>query len=168
MKSAECKFCDLKSSAAKRLSEEELDNMDNNCVQVRFNPGDIIFKQESFSSNIVYLREGLVKIHITGPEKEQIIKISKAPSYLGIPTTIDAEINQYSATAITTASVCYIDVETFKSFIYSNGKFAYELITELCQYELRSFRRCVNRTQKNAPGRIADALLYFSKHIFKE
>jgi len=140
-----CDCCNIKSSAAKFLSKKELEKLNNNCVQVTFLAGEIIFKQDAFSSNIIYVKEGLVKIHIKGPHNDQIIKITKAPSYLGI---------------------CFIDNEVFKQFIINNGEFAYELVIELCHNELNSFQRCVNRTQKHINGRIADALMFF-KNTFE-
>lgn len=162
-----CIDCKIKSSAVKTLTSGELDNLDNNCAEVKFKEGDIIFKQGAFSSNIIYLKTGLVKIHIAGSSKNTITKIAKAPSYLGIPTTFNEKINHYSATALEPTSVCFIDIETFKDFIYKNGKFAYEIIVELCSSELTSFTKCVNRTQKNIHGRLASALLAFSEDIYE-
>jgi len=161
-----CNNCLLKSSSVKTLSFAEIVRLEKNCSEVHFKRGDIIFKQNAFSSNIIYLNKGLVKIHIEGPQNDQIIKVVKAPSYLGIPTTLNERINHYSATALDQTCVCFIDIDVFKDFIYKSGEFAYELITELCKNELDSFHRCVNRTQKHINGRIADALLFF-KNTFK-
>lgn len=163
-----CDFCSIKSTATQFLNKEEMERLNNNCVQVNFSKGDIIFKQDAYSSNIIYVNKGLVKIHIKGPHTDQIIKITKAPSYLGIPTTFGNKINQYSATAIADTKVCFINIDVFKQFIMSNGKFAYELIIGLCQNELSSFKRCANRTQKNIYGRFADALLFFHKEVYEE
>lgn len=160
-KSGQCNNCQLKSSSVRTLNQAETERLEKNCTEVLFRKGDIIFKQNAFSSNIIYLNRGLVKIHIEGPKNDQIIKVVKAPSYLGIPTTFNEKINHYSATALDQTSVCFIDIDVFKDFIYKNGKFAFELITELCKNELNSFHRCVNRTQKHIHGRIADALLFF-------
>jgi len=162
-----CKDCGIKSSAVKVLSPLELERLGNNCVGVNFRKGDVIFKQGAFSSNIIYVRSGLVKIHMTGPVEEQIIKITKAPSYLGIPTTFGEKINQYSATAIENTTVCFIDIDVFKEFIFMNGRFAYEIVIELCRNELNSFQKCVDRTQKHIHGRAADALLFFSDGIYE-
>ncbi|MBE9510897.1 MAG: Crp/Fnr family transcriptional regulator [Bacteroidetes bacterium] len=165
-KSGQCNNCQLKSSSVRTLNPAETERLEKNCTEVHFKKNDIIFKQNAFSSNIIYLNNGLVKIHIEGPQNEQIIKVVKAPSYLGIPTTFNEKINHYSATALEQTSVCFIDIDVFKDFIYKNGQFAYELITELCKNELNSFHRCVNRTQKHIHGRIADALLFF-KNTFE-
>ena len=165
-KSSRCNDCLLKSSSVMTLTQVEIERLEKNCTKAHFRKGDIIFKQNAFSSNIIYLNTGLAKIHIDGPQNEQTIKVVKAPSYLGIPTTFNEKINHYSATALETTTVCFIDIGVFKDFIYKNGEFAYELITELCKNELNSFRRCVNRTQKHIHGRIADALLLF-KNIYE-
>jgi len=161
-----CLDCKIKSAAVKTLTSNELQNLGNNCAQVYFKKGDIIFKEGAFSSNIIFLRSGLVKIHIAGPAKNQITKITKAPSFLGIPTTFNEKINHYSATAIELTSVCFIDKDIFKDFIFKNGKFAYEVIVEICSSELSSFEKCVNRTQRNIHGRLANALLSFAEDIY--
>ena len=161
-----CKNCKIKSSATKELNTKELERLENNCVEVNFKKGDIIFKQGALSSNIIYLKHGLVKMHITGPYYEQIIRITKAPSYLGVPTTFGNKINQYSVTAIEDTNVCFIDIKTFTYFISKNGKFASKIILELCRNEISSYNRCVNRIQKQINGRVAEALLFLYNNVY--
>lgn len=162
-----CRLCEFKSTAASRLKGEELDVLEKNCAQVAFKPGDNIFKQDALSSNIIYVQKGFVKLHMQGPDRESILRISKAPTYLGIPTTVGDRINHYSATALTEVIACFIDINAFKKFIFKNGNFAYEIILDLCRYELHNFHNCVNKVQKQLNGRIADALLYLSDEFFK-
>lgn len=102
---------------------------------------------------------------MAGGKRDQIIKIVKAPSYLGLPTTFGDKIIQYSATAIEDSIACFIDMNAFKNFIYLNGEFAYEIIIDLCRNELDNHRRCVNRNQKQTTGRVAEALLYFANKV---
>ncbi|OIP02326.1 MAG: hypothetical protein AUJ97_06125 [Bacteroidetes bacterium CG2_30_32_10] len=166
MKELNCKDCINKSPAARLLKESELEYMTQNRVEVNFKKGDLIFKQNSYSTNIIFLKTGLAKVHMQGPFKEKILRIVKAPSYLGIPTTFGDKINQYSATAIEDTSVCFIDANHFKKLIHDNGKFAYELIIDLCRNELLDDLRCVNQSQKQIPGRIAETLLSLSQHIY--
>ncbi|MCF8298790.1 MAG: Crp/Fnr family transcriptional regulator [Saprospiraceae bacterium] len=162
-----CGNCIFKSSAVKSLNSNELVELSNNCVQIDFEKGDVIFKQGAISSNIIYLKSGLVKVHIKGPYKEQIINITKAPTYLGIPSCFNNKINEYSATAIEKADVCFIDVNLFKDFIYKGDEFAYEIIVELCRSNVNTYKKCVNRTQKQIHGRVAEALLFLHKDIYK-
>ncbi|RUT77663.1 Crp/Fnr family transcriptional regulator [Ancylomarina longa] len=168
MNGKSCKFCVNKSFASNFLNDNELKMLEKSCVDVQFSKGDVIFKQNALSSNIIFVKSGLVKIHITGPDREQILKIIKGPTYLGIPTTFGDKVNHYSATAIMNTSVCFIDLNSFKEFIASNSNFAYEIITELCKNELAHFAHCVNQVQKQSQGRIAEALCFFADEIFNE
>ncbi len=160
-----CNTCIIKSSAAKALSPEQLNELGNNCVQINFKKGDVIFKEGTFSANITYLREGIVKLHTEG-KASQILKITKGPKYLGIPTTFEEKINHYSATALEDSHICFIHTNIFKSFVEENKKFAYEIIVELCNSELELFQKCVSRTKNNVYGRLAHALLFFRDKIY--
>ena len=161
-----CYYCIKKSKATDKLDQNELRKLGQNCNQVLFNKGDKIMIQDAMSFNIVFIKEGLVKVHAIGPEKEQILKIIKGPSYLGIPTTVGAKTNKYSATAISKTNACFIGFDVFKDIIKNNGEFAYEIIEDLCKSELYHFKKCINQVQKQGPGKIAEALLYFSEEIF--
>ena len=163
-----CRFCNKKSIATEKLDQIELEKLGNNCNQVLFQKGDKIMIQDTLSHNIVFIEEGLVKIHAKGPEREQILKIVKGPSYLGIPTVVGSKTNKYSATAISKTTACFINFDVFIDFIKQNGEFAYEIIVDLCKSELFSYKKCINQTQKQGPGKIAEALLYFSDIIFDD
>ncbi len=161
-----CYYCKEKSRAAGKLERTELEKLGDNCNQVTFHKGDRIMIQDSLSFNIIFIKDGLIKVHMMGPEREQILKIAKGPSYLGIPATVGAKVNPYSATCISDAHVCFISADVFKEFIHNNGEFAYEIIVELCKNELFNFKKCINQVQKQGNGKIAEALLYFSEKIF--
>lgn len=162
-----CLDCLHKSQASKYLTEDQIENQSCNCVELVFKPGDNIIRQGTLSSNVAFLRDGVVKLHMKGPLYEQITKITKAPSYLALPTTFGDKVNQYSVTAIETAVVCFIDMNVFKQFITSNPSFTYQLFIELCLNELTSFRRCVNRTQKQIRGSLAENILFFADTIYE-
>jgi CRP/FNR family transcriptional regulator len=167
MKTVACKFCGLKSGATQKLTDDQICTLDNNSAQVHFLAGDIIVKQDALSTNVVYINSGLVKIHVKGPFRERIIKIVKAPAYLCLPSTFGDKINHFSATALAETTVCFIDVNVFKQFIYENGDFAFQIILDLSRGELENFSNCLNNAQKQNIGRIADALLFFSDKIFE-
>ena len=149
------------------LSDCSLEQLSTNHLELKLKKGDPIIKQGTYSTNVVFLRTGLAKIHLTGPYSEQIVKLVNAPSYLGLPTTFGSKINQYSITAVTDLEVCYIDLEVFQNILDENKEFTREIIQEFCKNELESFRRCANRTQKLIRGNMADAILEFANNIFK-
>jgi CRP-like cAMP-binding protein len=163
---SECKTCNIKSKAASTLSEDEIEKLSCNCALVSFRKDDPIIKQGTFSTNVAYLRSGLAKVHIAGPHHEQTIRIVKAPSYLGLPTTFGDKINQYSVTVIEKAEVCFIDMSVFRFLLSKNPDFSYEIMIELCRNELEVFYRCANRTQKQVRGKIADVILEMSENIY--
>src|ERR1035437_1146952 len=161
-----CKFCNLKSNAALKLNDSEIAVLENNCAEAHFKTGDIITKQDALSTNIVYVKTGLVKIHIKGPIRERIMKIVKAPAYLCLPSTFGDKVNHFSATAIEETTVCFIDVNVFKQFIYENGDFAYQIILDMSKGELQNIHNCLNNAQKQNIGRVADAMLFFANEIY--
>lgn len=167
MEESVCKFCNLKSTATQMLSEKEICVLQNNCARAHFLSGDNIIKQDALSTNVVYIKSGLVKIHIKGPIRERIMKIVKAPAYLCLPSTFGDKINHFSATALEETSVCFIDVTIFKQFIYTNGDFAFQIILDMSKGELQNFHNCLNNAQKQNIGRIADAILFFANEIYK-
>ncbi len=161
-----CKHCPFNTRAAAVLSEENFKQLTANHLELRMAKGDSIIKQGMYSTNVVFLRKGMVKIHITGPYHEQIVRLVKAPTYLGLPTTFGDKINQYSVTAISETEVCYIDINIFHRILRENREFSEEIITTLSQHELELYRRCANRTQKQIRGNMADVLIEFADHIF--
>lgn len=162
-----CKFCKYKSSAAGFLSNNELEVLENNCAQIGFKKGEVIFREGTLATNVAYLQSGLVKIHMKGPTGEKILRLSKAPVYLGLPTTFGDKKNNYTATALTDATICFISLDTFREFIFKNGSFAYEIILDLCRNELKDYQKFVNMSQKQLPGRLAEILTCMSKEVFK-
>jgi CRP/FNR family transcriptional regulator len=103
-----------------------------------------------------------------GPVKEKILRIVKAPVYVGLPTSISDSFNHFSATAIIDTTVCFIATAQFRNFIYKNGKFAYEILVELCENELMDYQRYTNQSQKQIPGMIAETILCLSDRIFQD
>ena len=162
-----CPSCPFNQQALNALTVSSFEELDANHAVVSFRKGDVIIKQGTFSTNIVFLRSGLVKLHLAGPYYEQIVRLVKAPNYLGLPTTFGNKINQYSITAISDAEVCFIDFNIFRELLHNNHQFSYEIILTLCKNELESFRRCANRTQKQSRGNIAGLLLELANDIFE-
>ncbi|MCD6556226.1 MAG: Crp/Fnr family transcriptional regulator [Bacteroidales bacterium] len=166
MKRLDCSVCILKSEATKNLSFGELNILNQSSVEVDFKKEEVIFKQDALSSNIIYLQSGMVKLIMDGPQRKQILKIKKAPCYLGLPTAMGDKINHYSAVAIIPTRACFIDLNTFRELLRLNPDFSYEIIVELCKNELEQFHRCINLVQKQIFGRLANNLIQFSEDLY--
>jgi CRP-like cAMP-binding protein len=167
MDSRTCTDCELKSKAVQFLDHEELKILEKGCVEVMICRGENILRESNPSGHIIYLREGLVKLHMRGPRKtDQIIKIAKAGAYLGIQSLAGDHVSHYSVTAIADSKACFISIHTFKDLIRLNGLFATEMIHYICQEELAYFKRFLNQRQKQLNGRVAEALLQFRDEFF--
>jgi len=163
-----CHDCKDKSCAAAILSRHELEQIDFNSRESVVKKGEVILHEGSLTSHIIYLKRGLAKEFVKPtPDKEQILSIVREHTYLGLPSLFGDRINHYSYSALEDVAVCYIDINTFKKLIKQNGAFAYEILISVSRDSLNNFHRFINQSQKRVYGRVADALLYFSKIVYE-
>ena len=163
-----CNDCKDKSCAAAVLSRNELEQINFNSRENEVKKGEIILHQGSLTSHIIYLKSGLVKEFVKpANDREQILSIVKEHTYLGLSSLFGDRINHYSYSALEDIKVCYIDINIFNKLIKDNGGFAYEILVSVSRDSLNNFHRFVNQSQKRIYGRVADAILYFSKIIFE-
>jgi len=59
-----CKDCAVKSSPIFNLNNEELDLLCKNSTEVKFEPGEKIIKQGTFTQNIIFVKSGIYKLHL--------------------------------------------------------------------------------------------------------
>ena len=163
-----CINCKAKSPLFKLLSDEELDLIDENRLEVMFKAGEIIRKQGTFLSHVLSINSGLCKIYFDNVNQQNIIlRIIKPTSFIGGAGLYVDQKSHYSVAAIADSSVCFIDVEVFKKIMHTNNAFADEFIKDMSKSILMNYNRLMNLTQKQMSGRIADALIYLSDEIFK-
>ena len=166
-KEIRCNDCMVKSIPAEKLTTEQLNVLNSNCARISFKKGENIIKQGAFTTNIVYIKSGLVKEHMKGLNgRDEILKITKAPAYIGVPSVLGGRIHKYSCTALEHTSVCFIDLYIFNELLLTNSYFSRELILNLSRDLLEHFTRCVNKTQKQLNGSLAETILYLSEKIY--
>lgn len=115
---------------------------------------------------MIYIKSGLVKIHIRGHNRERIIDIVKAPSYLCLHSTFADKSNHFSATALEPTTVSFIESNSFFNLIKENGEFAFEVIKNMGRSELKNFHYLIDIAQKQNMGRVAHVLGYFAEEIY--
>lgn len=163
-----CKDCAVKSSTVFSLNDDEIEILCNNSTEITFQKGEKIIKQGAFTQNIVFVKSGIFKVHLTGPiHKDEILKINKGPFFVGVPDVFANKIHSYSVTALDEVVACFIEYSGYKYLIQNNGKFALELINTLSQGIVAHYKYCVNKMQKQLTATFAEALLYFSDYIFQ-
>jgi len=163
-----CKDCAVKSSNVYNLSAEETELLCNNSTEIQFKRGERIIKQGTFTQNVIFIKSGLIKVHLLGPlQKEEIIKIDKGPLFVGVPDVFANKLHSYSVTALNDTNACFIEYSGYIHLLQNNGKFALELIKTLSKGVVNYYKYSVYKMQKQLTATFAEALLYFSDHVFK-
>ncbi len=149
------------------LTEEEIETFQKNSNIVVYNKREIIFRQNTRTSHIMFIKSGFVKIYKEGRNNKFIIlKIATPGEYLGLMSIFGSDMHQYSAAAVETIEISFIDLGIFTKIIKENGEFALKIINNLSTYGIYIFDRLMSQSHKQLPGRIADVILYFSETIF--
>lgn len=167
MPKSNCLNCEFKSNATKNLSEVEIIELEKSCRIQSFKAGEIIVKQNSFSTSVPYVKSGLVKIHSNVNDKEKTIRIFKAPGYICLPSVFADKRNNFSASAIENSIICFLETNVFNKFVKENASFAYQIIMDLSKNELNSRISQIETNNKQSTGRIANILLYFADEIYQ-
>jgi CRP-like cAMP-binding protein len=168
MSYCKCLDCDNRYCAFSVLNDSEIKLLCNNHAEVKFKKKEIIIKQGALTTNVVYIKSGMVKEHITGPnKKEEILQIVKAPFFLGIHSIFSERINQYSLTAVEDTTVCFINSDILKILLKKNSEFTYQMLMHVCKDQINNFHQCVNKIQKCLHGCVADAILFLADNIYE-
>jgi len=149
------------------LTPQEIDELNRTTTKATFGKNDIVVKQNARTSHILLLVEGIVKMHIeTRVGKSVIIKLCKSGALLGLGMHLTGETYQCSFTALASTTVYYIDLALFKKLTAKNNAFSQLMLEEMARENLFLTQRIAALTYKQLPGKLADILLYLSKHIY--
>jgi CRP/FNR family transcriptional regulator len=153
----------------KNLNKEELELLNKERAEVKFKAGEIIIKQGMPANHMISVTSGLVKIYIEGVQGKSLILELLGPwNFFGGPGIYLDHRHHYSAAAIEDTTTCFIDANRIKELIRKNPDFAENFIKGCSKKSSDTFERFVSLTQKHMHGRIADALLYLSREIYKK
>jgi CRP/FNR family transcriptional regulator len=150
------------------LSLDQKEKLELNLNTVKYRKKDIIFRQDTRASHIMFVKSGLVKVYKEGRSGRSIIlKVAREGDFIGIMSVFGEKIHQYSAAALNNCEICDIDDLVLRSVLIENGKFGLEYMNMLSTDGLFIFKRLMDQSHKQLPGRVADVLLYFSREVFQ-
>jgi CRP-like cAMP-binding protein len=164
--SLNCKDCKCKHQIFSKLEDYELDEINKNRYEVSFKAGEVMFKQGTPAPHFLCITTGLAKIYIEGFGKNLIIGLVKPVEYIFGPGVYVDNRHHYSAMAVENSTACLVEVNTFKQLIRNNRDFADEFLKRVSLQSIFNFEQFISLTQKQMPGRIADALFYLSEKIY--
>ncbi|HRW97470.1 MAG TPA: Crp/Fnr family transcriptional regulator [Bacteroidales bacterium] len=143
--------------------------MNKNSVVINYNKKEVICKQGSFVSHVMYVEKGLVKVYLDNGANSLVLKMIPEGNLLGLSSlSEDHNTYQYSAMAYIDTEIRQIDIRTFRELLTRNANFAKEVIDIFSANSVQVYGRFFCLTHKQAYGRLADILLCLSERIFKK
>jgi CRP-like cAMP-binding protein len=150
------------------LSKEDIEEILQHSNIVRYDRREVIFRQNTRTSHIMFVKSGLIKIFKEGRNNKYIIlRIAVPCDFLGLMSIYGGDTHQYSASAIQPSEIYFIDINIFNKILKTNGEFTLRIINIISNDGLFIFDRLMSQSHKQLPGRIADVILYFSEILFK-
>jgi CRP-like cAMP-binding protein len=154
-----CRFC----------LPEWIPAIEANKQTFHYKKGELIFSEGEEVNGIYFVYDGTVKIHKKwGKEKELIIRFAKGGDIIG-HRGLGVEM-QYpiSGTALEPTTVCFIDMQFFKTTITVNNEFTIQLLMFYAEELQRSERKMNNLAHMQVRGRIAFSLLALNSKFGKD
>jgi CRP/FNR family transcriptional regulator, polysaccharide utilization system transcription regulator len=150
------------------LTSEEIEEIRAHVSVVHHSKRDIIFRQNTATSQLMFVKSGLVKVYKESKDgRAYILKILTSGEFLGLLSFYGNTLHQFSASAVEECEIGYIEIGIFNRILKKNGTFAMELIRLVSREGLYMFEKLLRLSHKQLPGRIADVILYFSETINK-
>lgn len=158
---AHCECFDL-------LTKDQRTIIEDSMVTVEYEKGEVIAKQGSFASHIVFLCEGLLKVYYESKKEKLILKIVGPGSLVGL-TSLSAEkqVFNYTASAYVDSVAKLVPINVFTEMIEKNGTFASRIISILSENTNQINGRFFCLTHRQSFGKLADILLCLAGNIFK-
>jgi len=122
--------------------------------------GELIIKEGDPVTGVYFVTSGNVKVHKKWGDKELILRFANASAILG-HRGISSQNSVYpiSATALEKTSLCYVDIEFFKTTLKVNHDFAYSLLMFYADELQTSEKKMRELALMSVKSRLAVAIL---------
>lgn len=149
------------------LTAEQKEQLLASVNVVSFNRKDTIIKQNSVSTHIYYIIDGIIKIsHEQRKGKNLVLKLDTCGNFVGLISLLGSDTYNFTITAIESTTIAQIPVSTIKNLIQQNNRFALEVSQLISKHSISLINRLSGLLYKQLPGRVADLILYFSEEIY--
>jgi CRP/FNR family transcriptional regulator, polysaccharide utilization system transcription regulator len=145
------------------ISDDLGELIEKNKTVVEYSPGQVIFKQSSFASKIIYVVSGYIKIIKEGSHgKSSFIKVVEPGDFLSIPIHENQQKYPFTAVALTEVNVCEIQESIIHNNISKNPRLFAFLNDQY--YDAQDFlmKKLLVIATHNSHGKLASAILYFN------
>ncbi len=164
-----CKGCfeEDEYSIFRSLKNEEMEFLLEGKQQIHYNSGETIIKQNTASTYVICVKEGLGKLYVEGAKgKNSIVKLLKEHDFVTGGGLFNGNIQHFTISALTPLTCCLIESSKIVKLFADNNDFATELVRYHTKQSNNLLSKLVNLTQKYMPGRVAETLLYLKNEIY--
>ncbi|CAH0167516.1 Transcriptional activator protein Anr [Pedobacter sp. Bi27] len=153
--------CDVKSCyLCSRVMVDWLPAVSQKKKNFQLKKGEQLFTETEPVGGIFFVFSGTIKVHKKWDnEKELIIRFARPGDVIGHLGLGKNPIYPVSATALEQATVCFIDLEFFRSSLKVNPDLTYQLMDFFASELQESHERMRNLAHMSVKGRVSNALL---------
>lgn len=164
-----CEHCLQISPSFKLLKKDELVSLNASRLEITFNKGEIIYKQGAPLTHMVIIHNGFGKIFMEGQNGKNLILgfTKKYEINGGLGIFIDQR-HHSTLVAATECKTCFVDIDVFNNVLKSNSRFMESYLKEHSLRSLHIYNQFILLTQKNMEGRMAESIIYLTKHVFEK
>ena len=163
-----CYKCSCMSGPFKTLTKEQMAKVDENRTELTYAKGEIICKQGAFISNMLFIKEGLVKFYLETKPNPTVISVEKNGYFIGLQSLFEQNVFQYSVEALEDTEVCLVDLKVFEELVHENAGFGAGIIKYINYDMIKLYDRLQSLSQKQIHGRFAEFLLYLKNNIYEQ
>jgi CRP/FNR family transcriptional regulator len=152
--------CDLKScSFCRNCLKDWLPAIESNRKTLQLNKAERFIIEGDLVKGIFFIVEGAVKVHKRWGEKELIVRIAGKGDIIGHRGLGNDSFYPISATALTTARVCFVSLSFFLSSLKVNQEYLFKLMMFFAEELKISERKMRDLAHMPVKDRIAQALI---------
>lgn len=164
----DCNQCAFRMISCMYMPEEEFELIRETSNQLQFKKGEVILKQASKTTHLLFLHKGVVKMNFeNNAGKNIILTIVSGPKLIGGANLFFKEQNLFSLIAVEDCDVCLFDSKTLMSLLSKNGPLLLMLLERATEMFQASIFNYISLAHKQVNGRISDVLIYLSEHVYK-
>ncbi len=157
-------------SLSEWLTQWDLSDIQINKIlgsQISFNKDELFLKQGTKVYYLLLLTDGLIKLSIGDPAgKNFVLKICKPFEFIGLDTSLDNNIWDYSATTITKSKGYLIDFDLIKECLSNNQNFKNKVFQFYGKSSFLLYQKINILANRQALGRLTSTLLYLWNDIY--
>ena len=142
------------------LSQEDMELLHRNKTEKSYLSNDIILRQGSYISQVLFLKSGLVKIILEDKDEvSSILKIVPHNNFIALPVLGNLNVYPFTVIAINKSVICHIRRDTLLDIIARNPELYNYIINWFAHDYTYLYDRFNTLSARNNHGKLASALL---------